>query len=267
MLGIGGGLMYTNYSEGGPAIQGSEYSINFDGTDGYVDTGDTYQSTFRDSFTISTWVNLVDGSPSGQGYLFGVTRNTVTPQAGIHLRVAAGGKITFGLSASSGGSTNTYLVTDNTVFANGQTGWHNITLVTTLNSGADTTFALYKNGVALDITVSSGSVSAANHAAYTCSDNLYIGVANINGSATNFTDGNMDDFAIWDVALDADAVAAMYNSGVPFDLTGDSGNYDNSGDLVGYWRFNEGNGTTALDTGGSNNATLTGGATYSNDTV
>ena len=69
------------------------------------------------------------------------------------------------------------------------------------------------------------------------------------------------------MALDALAVAAVYNSGAIFDLTGASGNYDNEGDLVGYWRMNEGNGTTAEDTGGSNNATLTGGAIYSNDNV
>ena len=55
MLGIGGGLMYTNYSEGGPAIQESEYSINLDGIDGYLDTGNTYQSTFRSNFTIAFW--------------------------------------------------------------------------------------------------------------------------------------------------------------------------------------------------------------------
>jgi len=264
MLGIGGGLMYTNYSEGGPAIQGSEYSINLDGTNGYLDTGDTYQSTLRDSFTISTWVNLVNGTPSGQGYLFGTVRSNASPQSGLHARVLSSGKITFGGEAGGG---STFIETNSAVFTSGQTGWHNITLVVTLNSSANTTFVLYKNSGVQGITVLSGAVSDTQHADYTSSDNFYIGALNLNGSAFGFTDGNMDDLAIWDVALDADAVAAMYNSGVPFDLTGDSGNYDNSDDLVAYYRFNEGNGTTALDTGGSNNATLTGGATYSNDNV
>ena len=37
-----------------------------------------------------------------------------------------------------------------------------------------------------------------------------------------------------------------------------SGNYDNSGDLVGYWKFNEGNGSMLTDnTSNSNNGTLT----------
>ena len=51
-----------------------------------------------------------------------------------------------------------------------------------------------------------------------------------------------NDFAIWDVALDADAITAIYNSGTPIDLTSDSGNYDNSGDLQLYHEF-ENNGT------------------------
>jgi hypothetical protein len=258
-LGISSGLMHTSWIEGGPAIQGSEYSINFNGTNGYLDTGDTYQSTFRGSFTISTWVNLVDG-----GYLFGGVRNTSSTHHAVHLRVMGNGKITLGFTAGGGG---TYIETNSAVFTDGQTGWHNITLVVTLNSSANTTFVLYKNSGIQGITVHSGAVSDTQHAAYTTSDNPYIGAVNLNGSASGFTDGNMDDFAIWNVALDADAVAAMYNSGVPFDLTSNSGNYDNSGDLVGYWRFNEGSGTTALDTGGSNNATLVGGATYSNDNV
>ena len=38
----------------------------------------------------------------------------------------------------------------------------------------------------------------------------------------------------------------------------DSGNYDNSGDLFGYWKFNEGTGSTLTDsTSNSNNGTLT----------
>jgi hypothetical protein len=55
-----------------------------------------------------------------------------------------------------------------------------------------------------------------------------------------------NNFAIWDVALDADAITAIFNSGTPIDLTSDSGNYDNSADLQLYYGF-ENNGTA--DTG------------------
>ena len=44
------------------------------------------------------------------------------------------------------------------------------------------------------------------------------------------------DLAVWDVVLDADAVTALYNSGSQILPLTDSGNYDNSSNLVGYFR-------------------------------
>ena len=51
----------------------------------------------------------------------------------------------------------------------------------------------------------------------------------------------MDEVAYWaGVALDADAVTAIYNSGEPIDLSSNSGNYDNSSDLTNWWRMGDG---------------------------
>lgn len=82
----------------------------------------------------------------------------------------------------------------------------------------------------------------------------------------NYLTGKVDEVAIWNVALDADAVAAVYNSGKPFDLNYDRGNYDNSSALVAYWRINDGSGSTVVDSAGSNNGTLNADATFSTDT-
>ena len=52
-------------------------------------------------------------------------------------------------------------------------------------------------------------------------------------------------------------ITALYNSGIGLKAPVDSGNYDNSGDLVGYWQFNEGTGSMLTDnTSNSNNGTL-----------
>ena len=51
-------------------------------------------------------------------------------------------------------------------------------------------------------------------------------------------------------------ISTIYNGGVPGDLTSLS--------PLGWWRFNEGSGTTATDSAGSNNGTISG-ATYSTD--
>tara|TARA_Y100001938_G_C7996940_1_gene382600 strand:- start:225 stop:1010 length:786 start_codon:yes stop_codon:yes gene_type:complete len=258
-LGISSGLMYVNYNEGGPAIQESEYSIEFDGT-GYLDTGDTYQSTFRGSYTLACWAKWVGGTPNGT--LFGARTGVLDE---VQLLMNAG-KLRFYMEGDSNDmvqetSDDDQLTTDD---------WYHVVVTVTKNSGSNTGVLLYVNGSAIDIT-NSGQLTEANHNAYTSSANLFIGARNTDGTNDGGwgTDsiGRIDEPAIWNVALDADAVAAIYNSGVPFDLTSNNGDYDNSGDLVGYWRFNEGNGTTAIDEGGSNNATLNGGATYSNDTV
>ena len=54
----------------------------------------------------------------------------------------------------------------------------------------------------------------------------------------NYFTGEIDEVAIWNVALDTDAVAAVYGAGRGYDLTADTGNYDNSSSLKGYWRMN-----------------------------
>ena len=69
---------------------------------------------------------------------------------------------------------------------------------------------------------------------------LVIGSNGLSSSYTRSGDGaetQYNDFAIWDVALDADAITAIFNSGTPIDLTSDSGNYDNSADLQVYYPF------------------------------
>ena len=80
--------------------------------------------------------------------------------------------------------------------------------------------------------------------------------------------GNIDEVSLWDVELDANAVSAIYGSGSPsFDLTKNNVNYDNSGDLIAYWRFEEGTGTssTADSSDGGNDGTLNGAPTWSTD--
>lgn len=89
--------------------------------------------------------------------------------------------------------------------------------------------------------------------------------------ATKYLGGNMDELAAWSSTLDAANVAAVYNSGSPIDLASDSGDYDNSGNLEGYWRFEGGsNGSTTPtevtdESGNSKTGTLTNSPTYATD--
>ena len=52
--------------------------------------------------------------------------------------------------------------------------------------------------------------------------------------------GNVDELAIWDTVLDAEAITAIYNSGTPTNLLTASGNYDEYTDNIkGYWRMGD----------------------------
>ncbi len=97
-----------------------------------------------------------------------------------------------------------------------------------------------------------------------------LGDTGISGSSYPFQ-GQIDEFAFWSSALTASDVTAIYNSGVPADLSSLS--------PVGWWRMGDGTGDTdsgggtpasgdtigtVVDQGsGSNNATGMNGPTYS----
>ena len=80
-------------------------------------------------------------------------------------------------------------------------------------------------------------------------------------------DGNIDDVGLWNIALSAPAVSSIYNSGVPADLTSNYLNYDKSSNLIGYWKFQEGSGTSVVNTAnsGTNDGTLVNSPTWSTD--
>ena len=66
---------------------------------------------------------------------------------------------------------------------------------------------------------------------------------------------SIDEVAIWQSDQTSN-ISTIYNSGTPADLTSLS--------PVAWYQFNEGSGTTAIDSAGSNNGTISG-ATYTTD--
>ena len=82
-------------------------------------------------------------------------------------------------------------------------------------------------------------------------ENIYFGGRNNNGNFVKAWAIGLDEVAIFDEEKDADWVSSKHNGGTPSDLTEESG-------LVGYWRFEEGSGTTVKDlSGNGNHGTLT----------
>ena len=98
--------------------------------------------------------------------------------------------------------------------------------------------------------------------------NCAAGKNSLASGTTFYLGGHMNEIAMWDAALDADAIAAVRNSGQGINLSRDVGNYDNADDLIGYWKMEENTGTTVVDSSGNGETgTLSHSSLFSTDTI
>ena len=223
------------------------YSLGLDGSDDYVNIGDVSDLDFGTSaFSVSFWAKTThDGyqalfgkqDTSSGWYLY--YYHTYDRIDFYHRKDV---RYTYGADSSfpNDGAWRHCLFT-----RNGATG------------------TIYINGVDITNTGTSQNISGDVDSS---GDDCEIGRRLLGSTDDRYVNGNIDEVAIWDEVLDADAATAVYNSGVPFDLTANKGNYDNSNDLVGYWRFEEGSGTSVADSSdNSNTGTLVNTPTWSAD--
>ena len=202
----------------------------FDDSDDQITLSDSSALTFgTNDFTASAWV-YVNDLDNKLGVLGSETN-------GFGLFVETDGTIS---------STKTNIVGE--VKSTGTVSvknWHHIVYTRVYSTGGSASLGTYYiDGVASGTTIYNNDYTVTSK---------YIGRI----QSTNRFDGIINEVAYWDVALDADAISALYNSGVPLLPTSDSGNYDNSDSLVGYWR-NDGNTTWTDRSTNSNNGTASG---------
>ena len=215
---ISGATWATGESDGyQSSLVRSNTPMVFDGSDDYVQIMSNGKGTFSNqSFTISAWIK--PNAVSSDKVIFSYDHTSHTdPHYAMHLRTMSSGRVTLDYNNGSGSGAST--TSGNSAITAGV--WQHI--CATYTSG---TQKVYVNG----------SVVASGTDAYTITfydQEVWIGKANFGGSEF---DGLINEVAVWDVALDADAVTALYGSGTPLLPTSDSGNYDNSDDLQGYWR-------------------------------
>jgi len=239
----------------------NNYSIALDGSNDYAPvvgslSAGTYNFlTSTLTYSASLWFKLDDHTQNSSQVL--LANNYTGSNIGIQIWYDnRSGKATKAIRVNSWAGSS---VSTNTANAITDNNWHHV-LVT--SSGASGTLTVYLDGSSLT-TASLGSVSSTDP-----NQDLAIGGRVISGSVNSPIDGKLDEVAIWDVALSSSDVTAIYNSGSPNNLN-TSGSYDTdrSGDLQGYWRFEENTGTSIADNSGNGNtATLTNGPTFSTDT-
>ena len=222
------------------------YGLTFDGTNDYVSV--PYSSDLRfadsDAFTLETWVKLASTANSNiiskTDQYFILVANSKFQFKGHFLRESVGN--TLGLVQSTTTAT---------------TGiWYHLAATFSKSSGKLT---LYVNGA------QEGQVTGLTDYDITgTTDALIIGAKKYYTLPPDgYVNGAIDEVAIWDEAITAAEITALYNSGSPLAANSDAGDYASSANLKGHWRFAENSGTTAYDISGNGNHGTINGSTYS----
>lgn len=196
----------------------SLYSITLDGANDHINLGDVLDLGTAD-FSISFWAYVPEGTSQNFISKFEDSDNRwfITTQGSDKLQF---------LSNVSGSTTMSNSYSGDAVPEN--EWFHGV--ITCDRSDTSAGLTVYVNAVA-------GTANAADATTLSNSGNLHFGRQNSSYIGAN---SKMTDVAIWNVALNLANVQAIYNSGKPTDLTFDSGNYDNSSALQGYWRMGNG---------------------------
>lgn len=235
------------------------YSVSFDGSNDYMDTGSTFQSTIRGGFTYSFWMKW-SSLGSGSYSPFGSWDDSAGQNTVYISNPAANGALNYRLKF---GSATMTLSTAAPTGGWNTSDWSHIA-ISVQQDGSNVAGKSYINGI---LKSSLSVLGTLNN--FTSVRSMYIGARNrTNGSNIPFP-GLVDEVAIFGSALSDGGVsngqtaggdiATLYNSGTPDDISSYS--------PVGWWRMGDndsGTGTTITDQGsGSNDGTLTNGPTFS----
>jgi hypothetical protein len=165
----------------------------------YIDTNNSFQSTFKNSFSINFWHKMSDGEPAGTMNFFGHNNADISF---ISLAYSTGD-----ISFQYQSNTNTQIVIVTNPYADGQETWHMLTVTVNEDDAANVTIKLYNDGV--EIATQTGFVIMND---YDQTDNLTIGTEKVGSTDLNFG-GDMDNFCIFEKTLTQDDIDFLYNNG------------------------------------------------------
>jgi hypothetical protein len=206
------------------------YSAEFDGVDGSVETDIDIDAT--NGLTVSMWVKAPDSGIAG-GWITS-RGSTGGANSTLNFDIKADGRL---FHRTMGASLNTGV----TGLMDGN--WHHLIILINYSTG-DITF--FKDGSSAGNTMGFGGTYAT------------INFKALARASSNYYNGFVDEFSIFKSVLSVSDITDIYNSGTPQSL-------DSYSPFL-WWRFEEGSGTTAIDSGtGGNDGTLTNGVVYSTD--
>tara|TARA_R100001244_G_scaffold126111_1_gene96419 strand:- start:5201 stop:7144 length:1944 start_codon:yes stop_codon:yes gene_type:complete len=196
-------------------------SAYFDGVDEYVDLGDVLNLGTAD-FSISAWVKTDNWDsfyimskaedPENRWYFRG---NDATPPR-LHMYQVVD-EVTHSTYTGSSIDLNDY---ENT--------WAHIVI----SADRDGKVVGYVNGVADTADINGEDTNLDNEGDLV--------ISKFEFTNTFYSNGNIDEVAMWDSALTSDEVAALYNNGTPFNVLNNRGKYSSSGSVTVYLRMGDG---------------------------
>jgi len=213
-----------------------QYSVDFDGVDDYANcgagVGDTLGNNYAGSLTVSLWFKADDPSRSYDG-IFDI--GPFDENGGRIWIQLHDNKLKFWLD---GFEWNRFVAFTDSA------SWHHLAVVYAV--GSATNSKMYLDGASV------GAIDGTYDTFPSTSDMDFAGLKTIIGSyySTDYPfKGNIDEVAVFDSALSATQVAAIYNGGTPQSLA-DSG-------PIGWWRMGDGDTYPTLQDSSANNFTGT----------
>jgi hypothetical protein len=204
------------------ALNAQNYAVDFDGSNDHITTTIDADLEAMPSTTWSGWIK--PNGAAGWQVIFGMEdggwdRFLIIENGGLNLSMGhTNGRWNTGVSINSG-------------------SWQHV--VTIYDNGV---MRFYFNGTEYTTNQNEGDHSS--------SGKFTIG-GNQTHSPHNYYGGQIDEVAVWNEALSANEITALYNSGAGLDASSNSGDYTSSSNLVGYFKMNEGSGTTISDSSGN----------------
>jgi len=213
----------------------------FDGSDDYVDFGNIL-GTYT-SFTLEAWIKPANVSGTKQLINRGIVGNTGSGDNTSFTFTLASDDIKVFWEYTTGGGTAGADESDQTVndIISADTWTH----VCVTRNNDDNKVRFYKNGALVRTSTSTNDPDGGGNSGL----NLRIGATQ---SGSSFYNGKMAHVRIWNVTRTDGEIAHYYNRNVESSQTG----------LVGYWKMDEGYGSTLYDSSSNSNTGTINSATW-----
>ncbi|MBI1306727.1 MAG: T9SS type A sorting domain-containing protein [Bacteroidetes bacterium] len=220
------------------AQTGSYKALDFDGSTQYVVVADNSALNSDSTITVEAWINAGSyGTNSWSNSIF-CKHGWGSGNQGYVLRCGDNGKLSFNLCNSSGAWTEAISAS---LMTTGK--WYHVA-----GTFDGDTISCYINGVRVAYTLYSGSIRTSN--------GLDPRIGDLSYGGGRYFDGSIDEVRVWSTCLEGntlkDFMCRKADKSHPY--------FKN---LAGYWKLDEGSGTSAKDeTGNSTKSALTNGPTW-----